>query len=118
MLSFQANLLAIVYIIIIVIAIITTIIQDIKLNKSGLITSWVIFSQIIGLFIWLIFVVLLIYDTDCLTTGNCNVWSWIRTILYLILPVLGIVFTILGFRQLAKETQQLQYTMPVYSETQ
>ena len=65
-------------------------------------------------------IALLIYDTDCLTSGNCNIWSWIRTVLYAILPVLGIVLTIMGYRQLSSQDTQMQDTqmqmMPVYSE--
>ncbi len=33
---------------------------------------------------FLITTLLLIYDTDCLVAGGCHVYSWIRTILYLI----------------------------------
>lgn len=33
---------------------------------------------------FLITTFLLIYDTDCLVTGGCYVYSWIRTIIYLI----------------------------------
>lgn len=33
---------------------------------------------------FLLTTLLLIYDTDCLVTGGCYVYSWIRTILYLI----------------------------------
>lgn len=33
---------------------------------------------------FLITTLLLVYDTDCLVTGGCVVYSWIRTILYLI----------------------------------
>lgn len=32
--------------------------------------------------VWIISVPLTTYDTHCLTAGNCNVWSWIRTLLY------------------------------------
>jgi len=33
---------------------------------------------------FLITTLLLIYDTDCLVAGGCYVYSWIRTILYLV----------------------------------
>jgi cell division septation protein DedD len=33
---------------------------------------------------FLLTTLLLIYDTDCLVTGGCYVYSWIRTVLYLI----------------------------------
>jgi len=38
----------------------------------------------IAVIIVLLFVALIMYDTNCLTAGNCYAWSWIRTILYLI----------------------------------
>lgn len=118
MLSIQATILAIIYIIVIVMGIITAIIDTVKQRKNGIITpSWVIFTQVVAFFFWLIFIALLIYDTDCLTTGNCNVWSWIRTILYAILPVLGIVFMVLGYRHQAQQVQDMQY-MPVFTESQ
>ena len=31
------------------------------------------------------------YDINCLVVGNCNVWSWIRTILYLVFVIISIV---------------------------
>ena len=34
---------------------------------------------------------LLVYDTDCLVTGGCYVYSWIRTILYLISIIIVII---------------------------
>ena len=37
------------------------------------------------------FIALLIYDTQCLTAGSCNTWSWIRTILYVIFPVIALL---------------------------
>ena len=40
---------------------------------------------------FLITTLLLIYDTECLVTGGCYVYSWIRTILYLISIIIVIV---------------------------
>jgi len=54
----------------------------------------------------LIYVGLLIYDTNCLTKGQCNVWSWIRTILYLILPIIVILMEISMIRALRSEKYQ------------
>jgi hypothetical protein len=123
MLSIQATILAIIYIIVIILMIIAAIMDAVKTRKAGITTpSWVIFTQVIAFFIWIAMIALLIYDTDCLTTGNCNIWSWIRTVLYAILPVLGIVLTIIGFRQISSQDTQMQDTqmqmqyMPVYSE--
>lgn len=39
---------------------------------------------------YLIMTVLLIYDTDCLVAGGCFVYSWIRTVLYLIVIITAI----------------------------
>jgi membrane protein implicated in regulation of membrane protease activity len=36
------------------------------------------------------------YDINCLVVGNCNLWSWIRSILYLLVVVLSIVVTVLS----------------------
>lgn len=127
MLSIQATILAIIYIIVIVLAVIAAIMDTVKQRKIGITTpSWVIFMQVIAFFMWLIFIALLIYDTDCLTSGNCNIWSWIRTILYAILPVLGIVFMVIGYRQQGKQIndmqymqmQNMQYVPTIYSESQ
>jgi hypothetical protein len=39
---------------------------------------------------YLFMTILLIYDTDCLVAGGCFVYSWIRTILYLIVIITAI----------------------------
>lgn len=44
-------------------------------------------------FISFLLISLLIYDTHCLTSVYpCTVWSWIRTGLYVILPILSLIF--------------------------
>lgn len=121
MLSIQAMILAIIYVIVIVLMIIAAIMDAVKTRKAGIITpAWVVFTQVIAFFIWFATIALLIYDTDCLTSGNCNIWSWIRTVLYAILPVLGIVLTIMGYRQLSSQNTQMRdmqmQMQPVYSE--
>ena len=50
---------------------------------------------IIAVLIWIVQVVILCYDTECLVAGNCHVWSWIRTILYLIVPTIVLIFVII-----------------------
>jgi len=50
----------------------------------------------IGLFFSLLFVVFLTYDTNCLTEGNCGVWSWIRTVLYILFPVISLILLLVG----------------------
>lgn len=39
---------------------------------------------------------ILVYDTNCLTTGACGVWSWIRTALYCVVPVIIYIMFIFG----------------------
>lgn len=46
---------------------------------------------------FLLTTLLLIYDTDCLVTGGCFVYSWIRTILYLISIIIVINIISLTF---------------------
>lgn len=46
---------------------------------------------------FLITTLLLIYDTDCLVAGGCYVYSWIRTILYLISIIIVINIISLSF---------------------
>jgi hypothetical protein len=43
------------------------------------------------------FALLFIHDTNCLTKGECNWWSSIRTGLFLILPVVLIIIIIVAF---------------------
>ena len=49
---------------------------------------------------FLITTLLLVYDTDCLVTGGCYVYSWIRTILYLISII--IVITVMSLTSFTK----------------
>ena len=46
---------------------------------------------------FLLTTLLLIYDTDCLVTGGCYVYSWIRTVLYLISIIIVINLISLTF---------------------
>lgn len=52
---------------------------------------YVIINVLVGLAVAL----LLTYDINCLVVGNCNVWSWIRTVLYLITVISYIAIIIL-----------------------
>ena len=51
-----------------------------------------IFSYIITFLIFIPFMLLSIYNIDCLTTGGCNVWSWVVSIM----STLGLVITTIG----------------------
>lgn len=80
MLSTPALILLIVYILIIILSIITAILN----KKFGGVT-------IISLILSMGFVALIVYDTECLIAGGCTIWSWIRTVLYIIFPVLFLI---------------------------
>ena len=45
---------------------------------------------------------LLAYDTNCLSAGECNVWSWIRTFLFILNPI-AIGFMLLAYPQTASD---------------
>jgi hypothetical protein len=49
-------------------------------------------GSIVMFALFLCYILLLVYDTDCLTAGECSIWSWIRTVLYVIFPVLFLIF--------------------------
>ena len=51
-----------------------------------------IFSYIITFLIFTPFLLLSIYNIDCLTTGGCNVWSWVVSIM----STLGLIITTIG----------------------
>lgn len=52
-------------------------------------------NLLVSLLFGIPFVILFTYDTNCLVLGNCNVWSWIRTCLYIIFAILMVVMTVL-----------------------
>lgn len=60
----------------------------------------VLFAKRMSAFVFLYFifvsasVALYVYDTNCLTTGRCNTWSWIRTIANIIVPISVIIIVI------------------------
>lgn len=55
--------------------------------------------KIVVYIFWLISCAVFIYDTYCLVNGDCHTWSWIRTILYIIGPI---IFMIIFFVSMAK----------------
>ena len=44
-------------------------------------------------------IALMVYDTDCLTRGQCHGWSWIRTALYSIVPVIAIIHSLWNLKK-------------------
>lgn len=72
----------------------------------NMILTGIIYGPIgIGVYILLFvllfpFLLLGIYDIDCLTTGGCNIWSWIVTILstlsMIVVTILMVVAAVTG----------------------
>jgi type VI protein secretion system component VasK len=85
--------------VLLVVYIISTIITTYQLRKSS---PGVIVGFVIG---WLVFICILVYDTNCLVVGDCRVWSWVRTFFYLIVPIIVIVLFFL-FIGKAKELEK------------
>lgn len=84
----QALILLIVYVLCLIVALISSI----TYKQFNVYTG-------ISLLFTLLFVILLTYDTNCLTAGNCGTWSWIRTVLYVILPIIFLIMTLISFSQ-------------------
>lgn len=93
--SKQAISLSVVFVIVILAFIILSIIQK---TFKGMDIVWYVLILLYGL--------LVVYDTDCLVIGGCNVWSWIRTVLHMILPIVILVLKITFIRSLQKEKKQ------------
>lgn len=53
-------------------------------------------ESLLGLIIWVAIFAILIYDTECLVTGSCGMWSWVRTVLWSIIPIFVIVVLIMA----------------------
>ena len=85
MISAQSVIIAIVYILCLIVAIVAIIKQNMLTIGSGVV---IIF--------YLAFIALLVYDTNCLTKGTCGTWSWIRTILYVIFPIISLIAALIA----------------------
>lgn len=99
--SAQAYTILIVYIVLILVIAITGAV------KSGVTVAGV-FSTIFAM-CW---TALLAYDTACLSDNNCGVWSWIRTVLYIIVPCILLITIMVGFAS-SKKTPEEQQAPPV-----
>lgn len=63
---------------------------------------------------------LFIYDTDCLVKGGCYVYSWIRTVLYLIsiIIIINIIsLSIFTTSNMATSVNNTQYTLSTNNKT-
>lgn len=49
---------------------------------------------LVTLIFWIILFAVSIYDTQCLVQGNCFAWSWVRTVLWAIIPIIMIAVII------------------------
>lgn len=94
-LTTQATVLAVILGLLAIGGLVTSIVQ----KQFGL-------DTILGLLITVPILALMVYDTHCLTRGQCEVWSWIRTILYAILPTIAIIFTIVALVKKSKKTEE------------
>lgn len=79
--SKQAWLVAVVHVVFIVVLVIIGIYYNAVARNM-------IYATVFGL----LYVLLLTYDTACLTNGDCGIWSWIRSILWIIFPIVTMIF--------------------------
>lgn len=97
-LSSQAITLIVIYFLLTLVAMVSSVYH--KTFSAG---------SIVGLILWLLIAAVFVYDTNCLTYGSCDVWSWVRTILYGIIPlfvmllILYILLTSKSDKQQAEE---------------
>ena len=60
--------------------------------------------------LWLLvslpFSALVLYDTECLVRGNCDVWSWVRTTLYALAPIIWIILVVFWLMQSRRDTDR------------
>lgn len=96
MISTQSVIIAIVYILCLIVALIAIIKQNMFNIWSG-----------IGLIFYLAFIMLLVYDTNCLTQGTCGTWSWIRTILYVFFPIISLITALIALFNTQKNENKI-----------
>jgi hypothetical protein len=81
--STQARILALIAVIEVIVAFVAA------LRSMG--TAWAIISFGVSVLILLI----LILDQDCVVTGGCNVWAWVKLVFVSIFLLLNLVFSLL-----------------------
>jgi hypothetical protein len=96
--SIQSYVIAIVYLICLVIFTVIGIIAIPAVFRTAKMVSIIMLT----FFILVGFIVLLAFDTNCLTEGGCSIWSWIRTVLNLIIPILFVVMVIIALVNIKK----------------
>ena len=90
---------AIVILVVYALSIITTLVTGIA--KYGF-NAW----TVIGLLFSILFMALSVYDTHCLTSGNCTVWSWIRTGIYVLMPIILLILWMFSFGKDKEKTSK------------
>lgn len=101
--SVQAWVILVVYAIVTVVAIVAMFMQF---------NIW----YLIPFVIWLIHYGIQVYDTNCLTVGNCSVWSWIRTIFNIIGPILLVILVIYSFATKDRSNDEERNTTITFEE--
>lgn len=95
--SIQAKILAIIYLIVTSLSVL-----------GALVSRTISWQGIIMTMIWLALAALIVYDTHCLTSGQCSTWSSIRTVIYSIIPVLAIITMLMAvFPSSQQESEQV-----------
>lgn len=63
----------------------------------------------IGSVVWFIYVFMMIYDTNCLVNGNCVVWAWIRTVMYVLIPIVIVILLLTIWKSDSKEKAKEEF---------
>ena len=62
-------------------------------------------KSVIALLTSIVFLALVVYDTQCLTVGACTTWSWIRSVMYVLVPVISLIMLIVSLYGGKKEKE-------------
>lgn len=68
-------------------------------------------ADILAYFLYVVILIMLAYDTHCLSSGRCDVWSWIRTTIYCIIPVLFLLMLLYSLATNKNEDGVITYTV-------
>lgn len=93
--TIQSIMLTVTYVIVTVLAAVMTFTPPIKA------------SGIMFLLLWVMFAMLIVYDTDCVVSGGCVAWSWVRTVLYMLLPMItSVILMVVIFMRKDKDKDE------------
>lgn len=51
-------------------------------------------GSIISVLLAVLFIILIMFDTNCLGAQDCSIWSWVRSILYVTFAIISVILTI------------------------